>query len=485
MQKKRLFCSVSASHLCAQIFLVSAFFALLPRPLAAKTYTTTPLSFVDQSLQSLSWTLAPGPNSSAAATPLFALAAQDIAQSVWQPLSTYTCSTDNDYKQTCSLPLTELHFSSPTRLQFQYPDNHSFYLNFTLPEASSTTDLVSPSQSLIYGPIKNLASDLTPTQLSWQETAYDSLNQATSSTNRLLVQYRTQNKDSSTWNDWQGNFTLLQTLPEALIDSTTSSLLSDKLEVLPSSSWLHLQYLNFSDTPLILSYQDNQESTFAALPHQQLALSQPAANGDTESTAFTQTTFYLDNLANLQIGQDLILRETVNGSQYQAQGTIIDLKKSTGLVTLDSWHGAIPLQTEPVCYTANDHFCFSAQAQVIPVEDFFLSLAGNSPHQLSNLLLTTSQPFTAKILALETGAITPALCLEAHGDLCPLQALNFDFANPPAALQYRVINFDPQTVRLENIFLHQVSTQSAGNTVSYLRHGKKLDSSGVARAYYW
>lgn len=477
---------------CFAILVSIGFFFSFTGQSQAKTYSTAPLDLNLQLLEQLSWTITTNPTTEASSSSSqdFSLTfiPLNISQSTLlheQVLTDYTCQK-KETKTTCSLPLTA--FQQPGSFRFQYADNANFYLNFQLKQTSSQDILTTTNQLLTYGPIKTISPTLHPTQLSWQEISYDALNQATASAQNLLIQYRNASSSAQAWSSWQGNFSILEELPLNNVDSTTSAQLWPKIVLPPQTkTFLQLQFFTFTHTPLQLSYQENDQIIITQLPQHQLSLVQPAATGNQEESAFLNTTFYLQDVSDLQIGQDIILQETVDQITYQVRGTIIDLKTSSSLVTVNHWLGAIPLQNPDFCQ--NQRFCFSTQAQVALVEDFLLDLnhQAKNPLALTHFTLQSEQPASITFLTAQLNQFEPSLCLEKNQSFCTLQALNFAFTKPPTTLQYRLINFYPDTVKLENIFLHQepLSSPTAQSTFHYLRHGKTIDQSGLARPYYW
>lgn len=489
--KRVSFLRLSLNCYVAILVFIGFFFSFTNQS-QAKTYSTAPLDFNLQLLEQLNWTITANPTTEASSSssqdfsltfiPLEISRSSSLNE---QLLTDYTCQK-KETKTTCSLPLTA--FQQPGIFRFQYSDNANFYLNFQLKQTSSQDILTTTNQLLTYGPIKTISPALHPTQLSWQEISYDALNQATASAQNLLVQYRSASSSAQAWSPWQGNFSTLEELPLNNVDSTTSAQLWPKI-VLPSQTktFLQLQFFTFTYTSIQLSYQKNGQTIISQLPQHQLSLAQPAITGSQEESAFLNTTFYLQDVSDLQVGQEIILRETVNQVTYQVQGTIIDLKTSSNLVTVNHWLGAVPLQNPDLCQ--NYRFCFSTQAQVALVEDFLLDLnqQAKNPLTLSHFTLQSEQPASITFLTAQLNQFEPSLCLEKNQSFCTLQALNFAFTKPPSALQYRLINFYPDTVKLENIFLHQepLSSPATQSTFHYLRHGKTIDQSGLARPYYW
>lgn len=454
----------------------------------AESYFTAPLDFNAQLLKQLSWTINLDKEASASSQE-FQLAFLPLENNAvtadLQILDNYTCQK-KDHLFTCTLPLET--FSQPGKFRFQYPTGADFYLNFQLQQVPAQEIFPQDDRLLTYGPMKIISPSLNPTQISWQELSYAALNQATSSAQNLIIQYRSASTSAQAWSSWQGNFSSFTTLPTTSFTSTVSAQLWPKVTPpTQKATFLQLQYFTLDQNPIQLTYQENEQKIVTQLPHHQLFLAQPVATGNQEEQAFSHTTFYLQDLQDLQIGQDLILQETVNQTNYQIRGTIIDLKASTGLVTVNHWQGAIPLQDPNLCQSSR--FCFSTQAKVTLVEDFLLELnqSAKNPPILTNFQLESEQPFSVTLLEAQINQFEPSLCLEKEQSFCTLQGLNLTFSSPPSVLQYRLINFHPQTIKLENIFLHQSSllTTKTNSTFHYLRHGKTLDQSGIARPYFW
>ncbi len=471
------------------ILLFIGIFSIAFTQVQAKTYSTAPLDFNSQPLEQLNWTINLNDFEASASSQEFQLTFiplnSDSSTADTQNLTNYTCQK-KESQTACTLPLAD--FKQSGKFSFQYPDSADFYLNFQLKQVSSQDLLLTDNRLLTYGPIKIISSSLNPTQLSWQEISYDALNQATASAQKLLVQYRSASDSADLWSPWQGNFSSFTTLPLISLTSTTSAQLWSKVTPpAQTASFLQLQYFTFDQAPIQLTYQENGQKVVTQFPHHQLSLAQPAVTGNQEEQAFLNTTFYLQDIQDLQVGQDIILQETINQTVYQIQGTIIDLKSSSGLVTVNRWQGAIPLQDPSFCQ--NSRFCFSTQAKVALIEDFLLELnqQAKNPPIFTNFSLQSEQPVSIALLTAQLNQFEPSLCLEKEPSFCTLQALDLTFSSPPTALQYRIINFHPDTVKLENIFLHQepLSLTNSASTFHYLRHGKTLDQSGVARPYYW
>lgn len=485
--KRFPFLRLSLDH-CQASLLFFGIFVLTFNQAQAETYFTAPLDFTAPLLKQLSWTINFNTEASTSSQE-FQLAFLPLESNATtadsQILNNYTCQK-KDYVSACTLPLET--FSQPGKFRFQYPTGADFYLNFQLQQAPTQEIFPQDDRLLTYGPMKIISSSLNPTQISWQELSYNALNQATSSAQNLIIQYRSASASAQAWSSWKGNFSSFATLPATNFTSTVSAELWSKI-TLPTqkNAFLQLQYFTFDQNPIQFTYQKNGQKIITQLPHHQLSLAQPVAIGNQEEEAFSKTTFYLQDLQDLQIGQDLLLKETVNQITYQIRGTIIDLKASTGLVTVNHWQGAIPSQNSSLCQSSR--FCFSTQAKIALVEDFLLELSqpAKNPSIFTNFQLESEQPFSIALLETQINQVEPSLCLEKERSFCTLQGLNLAFSSPPNVLQYRLINFHPQTVKLENIFLHQNSllATKTDSTFHYLRHGKTLDQSGVARPYFW
>lgn len=467
------------------LFFALAWFFFFPTLAHGKTYSTSSLNLTQISAISWRFLHLTSPND-------FQIQLQKSNSDALIPFTDFTCQTQTD-ELVCSFDLASFPSAQNLIFHFNYPDNATFYLNVKR-QAATTNDFASTPdfsrQNLFYGPLKILTTDLEPQSLSWSETNYALLNQASDSAQtmpdyHLLVQYRPTFNDGSS-SAWLGNYHRQTALPDQTFSSTTSALL------LPELSGQAEQFLSFSllasNAPsLQLSYQQDSQTVTQSLPLlPSLSPTKPIATGNLETDAFANTTFYLDNLNGLSLGETLVIRETVAGQTYQLAGDIIDLKPSTGLVTVNSWSGAIPPQNSQLCQ--NQNFCFSTQAQVSKIQDVFLAV----PADISQLTLSSSQNFSLEISNFYLGTLTSPSCLQQTADYCTLYSLTFDFPQPPTLLQYRLINFYPDFIDLDSIYLHQKSLSSStpaastsAATFNRLRHGKTLDSTGLSRAYYW
>ncbi len=489
-KKTGFFCAFS----CLFLFNLGFSCLFFPSRTQAKTYTTSLLNLDNQPIEALSWTFTPY-QASASATFQVNISYPQIESTTpsWTSLNQFATCQKQPTKILCQLPLSSIS-ASPFKLQFQYEENFDFNLNFQLvPDFSENLD--STQQTVTYSPLKNLTPNLLPTQLSWQESSLDEFNQIDTSHKNLLLQYRSATDEAQPWSSWQGNFNLIDQSSPLSIDGTTSALLIPSLALSPNQqNFLHLRYLNFQpQADFFLTYSEaNQEATQIAVLAAPLQLSQPAAIGNQETDAFANTSFYLVNNSSLHLGQEIILQENINGTLHQVQGTITDLKASTGLVTVNAWTGVIPLQNHQQCQ--GQTFCFSSAAQVLTIDDLFLPLTHPQASAIKNPTLTSENqaPLKIKVLSLSSNAITTPICLESQNEFCTLSALNLDFVVPPKLMQYRLINFYLDTLSLENIFLHQEpfsvplsNSDSTSSHINYLRHGKSSDASGIAKPYFW
>ena len=446
--------------------------AFTPSITQAADYTTSAFSWKEHRLDHLSWIF-----SSSIPEDDFSFEFQTASSpdnfNHWQKLSSYHCQTQNQQLK-CQSPLPS-NLDRFIQFRLTYPDEIILQsLNYHFDQTSSSSaETIDTQKDIYYSNFKKIDQQSAIEFISWQEADL-----IASPSSKIIVQTRA-SYDDLNWTNWTGNFTDLNNLSEqkgstshqaqyqADFEATEGSIL---LKNPPPSDFdkIHLTYL-----PLSSSYQ----------------LTHPAALGDQELTAFSNLSFQLNTLADLQLGEKLIISEQVGSDFYQASGIISDLKLSENLVTIFSWEGAIPYQLPSFCQ--DHHFCFSTQAQIQKVSEVFLSPSLYYNHSQN----TISLPFAyQKILSLNFIQTTPPSCfdeLNENNSLCE----NYGFSlssyyqdnNRPVSLQYRLIYDQPKDKIVSQVYLHQSQPQARNSSSSLyrLRGGKIFNPTQKSRPYYW
>ncbi|MDO5561499.1 MAG: hypothetical protein Q4G02_01865 [bacterium] len=465
-------------------------FVLSANQVFATTYTTALFDNSQGELVHLNWNFTnPEASQSGVQLEYQSKNSQDQEDN-WQNLNTFSCQ-ENATQTECTLPLEKTTFSPLVQFRFTYEPERNLSVHLDLqeiPEASAGETLTAQEQ-IVFGPIKNIDHDKQPTQLSWQEINYNSLNQASASAqtqNDLIIQYRAYQKNLG-WNNWQGNSQVDKVFPAQNFIATAEAHILETTEI-ENSDFLFLSYLNYNDSPVFLSYRDQKDTFHFTLPETiKYQLNAPIILADEETEATQAATFAINSLNNLQIGETLVFTEEVNGQLHRAQGEITDIKTSENLITIGAWQGVIPLQGENVC--DGHRFCFSPTAQIFKIQDYFIPLAEQT--KTVTLSATSAGLLNLSLLELQAETLIEPLCLENSEQLCVLKGLDFNLSFHPDKMQYRFVNLNPENTLLNNIFLHQEvlnshqEEASPSSTFNRLRHGKIIDSSGISRPYYW
>jgi hypothetical protein len=315
--------------------------------------------------------------------------------------------------------------------------------------------------NVFYSHFKDLTADSQAAQqISWREVAL-----VTPPRDQIAIQTRA-SYDGKTWTDWAGNTT------EVLWTDYSLTQEGLKINSLPQDQWDRLK----------LRYHDrNQLFSPTSLIGQ--GIDQPAA--------FANLTFNLTDLNNLQLGEELVISETIADQTYQIQGVISDLKMSENLISVFAWHGVIPEQGTTICSGAN--YCFSTQATVHKIQEEFVAVP--------ELDVTLDLPLTtpADLIAVALLKITAPDCLEPADDpdlgcrTAALSLTHYQQEKSPLLLQYRWLKGLVGDLTVSEVFLIQGASlttpsvltpanQATSPNQSRLRGGKTFTT---AQASYW
>ena len=449
----------------------------------AAQYTTAALNTERYQIRRLSWILT-GPDHD------FTLSYQESNEE-WQTITDTDCQ-NHEEKLSCQTNLP-VFTSKSVRLRLTFADDatlQTFNLNLDTPSITSDTPLT--DQQIFYSNFKNLSGDELVNQLTWQE-----FNLSEPAFDQIIVQTRA-SFDGVHWSDWQGNSQVVTILTDG--EASPNAVVSTDHQASAASQVSPLA-VDFTFDPNHITIQNWPEATYEYVLVEHLEnqhsyrATGPIASGDDEKEAFGATTFYLSDVNNLQLGETLVIRETVNDIDYQLQGIISDLKPSENLVSVFAWEGAIPYRLTSQCDGHN--FCFSPAADVQKIAtNIYSKKEVNINQPIINIdLNSTVTPQTTKIYFLQP---TTAHCLEYQDDttateesICKTKALSLEnhYQNnqKPLSLQYRLIYGLHGDKTVSNVLLHhQVSSQtnSAIPTGNRLRGGKKIEA-GSNRVIYW
>lgn len=465
------------------ILIIFSFLVFLTGETQAKTYISSPLS--GEKIKKLQWRVEELPSLAS-----FQLWQKQSNSQDWQELKSFSCQDENSVYQ-CQLELDKI--SSPeVRLKFIYPEESKFYLQIDrlIKEESLELEPNFEKEVLFYGPLKKIEQSLLPTSLSWQETNYQNLNQPEKEMpSKLLVQSRPMTETEQI-SPWSGNFKIIKNFSDQQVSNGNSLALIENIEK-KVDQFVHFSYYNFDQQNLkLVCQQETKNENFDLPPTSQLVLTGAVASGQSEEEAFSNLSVTVNDLSSLKIGETILIQEIVSQQSYQIEGDIIDLQPSEKRIIINAWRGAIPKNQASSCL--GQSFCFSTQARISKQQELFLPLEKNC----DQLKLVSEKPLNLKVTNLYLGEISQPDCLKNDGDWCFLYVLDLQLPKDLSFLQYRLINFYPEQIKVDNVFLHQKDlalssgerkeSSSAGQTnFSRLRHGKKLDSSGITRAYYW
>ena len=466
-KSQRFICTILAGS-------ISCFLAA--SSVSAHTYTTPHLATSTYQIHKIAWIIQQVTDS-ASVQVSYQTKVDPTDPDAWVIVGPDDCTLDGTTLTcTATIPTTD---DTYLQLKIDYPDEavlQTFNLNYSTP-STVASDTPAATSKLYYSDFKDL-TDLQADKLSWKQVSLTD-----TPADRLIVQTRA-TADGHTWTDWQGNATLITDYSAA--DATTSATPGTSIWLAPGS--LTLATLPEQDFDQVLvSYLDE---------HHLYTLTQPAATGDDEAEAFAHTSFYLNTLEGLHLGDTLQLREQIGLSTYTARGIITDLKDSDGLVTLSSFQGAIPNQAPSNC--DGHSFCFSTSSLIQRIDQaLFASAQATGAAQLrlyTDEAHTTPVSYTPQLDSVQLWQASAPDCLEyaatdSPTPFCKTAAVSLrSYYNnsTPQALQYRIFYGHTGDIIISDVFLHEYQAPTTPDTTATfrLRAGTIIDET-LGRAIYW
>ena len=452
----------------------------------AATYTTPAIPTTTYPVEQLSW-IVTNLTDVSLIVPEYQTKATSDESDHWQVLSDFNCQEDEQLLK-CRAAIPPL-LQDILQVRLTYPDT-AYLQTFNLTLSQDQSEMPTHEhEQIYYSDFKILDPNLEATTLSWREQALTSTPR-----DRLIVQTRASH-DGVSWTPWQGNakaLTLTDLNPEATAGSRPGHL---DLYGVPTSGYDYL----------LATYPDDSRL---------YTLASPAAFGADEAAAFAQLTLALESVADLHLGQEIMISETVGADTYHLRGLISDKKDSTNEISVFSWQGAIPIQNEAICGTGMT-FCYSPTATIQPlVTSVFPTPETNDETDYPQLTLAitssrddpTPVTYTPVLESLEFYRYLAPTCLEYYQDTadsatssaslassCKTQAIALPNSqeHQPQQLQYRIIYGFAGDVEISEVFLHQntpanyASSSNIMTNSSYRLRGGKTFQAGNSRPYFW
>jgi hypothetical protein len=191
-------------------------------------------------------------------------------------------------------------------------------------------------------------------------------------------------------------------------------------------------------------------------------------SGDTSFTISEQAYGATNPIENLSTGDKIVVKETVSGTEYTAQGDVDTLSTSTGAVTVDAWDSG---STFPGSGFTTSSTVFKWQMEEIDISDFLTDgetdlddLAFKKVSDVEGILWVDD-------LSKSTAAYNP--------DTTYLEGVQY--------VQYEAIFTKWDDNPYLDLYLSEVNIDySSGPTMEQLmRHGKWFNSSGEQQPFWW
>lgn len=465
--------------LLATSIITAAFFGATSSLFAAEY--TTPLLPTNHHFPHLTWLLEPNDASATQLTLQYQTLGQDseVIDDSWQALTDFTCEGSGDVLR-CQLDLPE--FSQDlVRFRLNYPDEATLKsFNLALQTNNNDTPTVTDNEQIFFSNFKTLDDQTAADQLSWKQQALTSPTQ-----DQIVVQTRA-SYDDQHWTDWTGNLETVTAITDYSLDNGSIVLSNTDL---PEYDFFLLDYLN---------------------EHTPYHLTQAAVTGQEEAEAFANTTFYLDTLDGLHLGQTITLSFTHDDQIFSLRGIISDLKPSQNLVSVFAWEGAIP---DGLDSCEGNRFCYPTDTIVHPIETQVLPALTPDQNMLTiyqNAELLDILTYPPQIISLQAVKAHSPNCLQyAETEIspdeedvtpfCELAAISltdyYQNRQKPHQLQYRLFYGQTGDVSVSDVFLHQNTPSSSSTTTNVntsslnrLRGGKTFNQTAtdnITRPFYW
>lgn len=362
----------------------------------------------------------------------------------WQELNEKDFLCQREKQQLfCQVPLN-INWQQWGQIKITYTNNANLkFLNLQKQTNEPLTQTIDVQKNEHYSSLKTFSQPNEFRALGWQ--AVDLVPEASSAT---LIQYRS-TYDGQHWSDWQGNYHLQN------LDSN-QYVLDDP----------HTLTINVHGDWLLLNYRDQKGKRQA---------NQVFATGSEETAAFLSRTLIINQLDDLQIGQNLIISEQVGDTLFSVQTMIADINVQTHEVTTNAFHGSIPRQNPQLC--GNDyHYCFTTAATIYPVRNTLLAI--------NQKRVSLPQPMA--IADLRSVAILKSAAANSHPYTMALN-LPTDIRQRLPTLQYRLILPEMADRLIKEVYLLPdfiKPEQLPSTTKGRLRSGKNF-ASGMGKPSIW
>lgn len=161
-----------------------------------------------------------------------------------------------------------------------------------------------------------------------------------------------------------------------------------------------------------------------------------------------------DYIQNLNIGDTVVVQETINDEKYTLEGEVLSVNKATGLLGVKEWIGNMPKEG------------FSSNAKVYKWQKEYISL---NNYNLQTIYLSIDSTQSIKDITLYS----------AYEDSAPVEDLEIQF------IQYKYIYTTSKPYLTPHLSSVNINYSSAGpNMDQIMRHGKWFNEEGK-QSFWW
>ena len=176
--------------------------------------------------------------------------------------------------------------------------------------------------------------------------------------------------------------------------------------------------------------------------------------------------------SNLYTGDKIIVKETVSGTEYIAQGTVATVNTLTGAVTVQSWDSS---STFPGSGFSANAYVFKWERQYMPLSGRTLSTQIDA---ISLLTLRVTDAFGGRNIWIDD--------LKSNGGYINTSGAAIDLGQNYNYVQYRALMLTADWNVSPYINQVQIDYIQPGPTMDQvMRHGKWFDNGGTRQTFWW